>query len=279
MRAVVVLASLILSFAAAFSQVQNVYEVYAIEYARGSSGVPVSNVATGAESKDSVTFSYFDWYLKGDNGKRILVDVGFIQDTAKPMKSTGYYERPDLALQRIKVNANDLTDIIITHPHYDHVGGLDLFSKATVWMQKNDFDYFVRDAWQKDAAHRGPDRQDVLKIVRANLDGRLQLVHGDSIEIIPGIRAFVGSKHTFESQHLLVNSRTDKVLLASDDCWFYYNLDHLLSVPLTFDAKAYVAQLRRMKTLVTDARWIIPGHDLQVLSRFKEVSKGIVRIQ
>lgn len=278
MRALVV-ASLILFVDTTYCQVQNVYEVYAIEYARNSSAVPVSNVATGAVSKDSITFSYFVWYLKGDNGKRILVDVGFVQDTAKPMKSIGYYERPDLALQRIKVNANDLTDIIITHPHYDHVGGLDLFTKATVWMQKNDFDYFVRDAWQKDAPHRGLDKKDVLKIVQANLDGRLQFVNGDSIEFIPGIRAFIGSKHTFESQHLLVNTKAEKVLLASDDCWFYYNLDHLLSVPLTFDTQAYVTQLRRMKTQVASPKWIIPGHDFLVLSRFKEVAKGIVRIQ
>ena len=278
MRDLIVLSSLVLCFATTFSQVQNVYEVYAIEYARGLWSVPVSKVAVGAESKDSVNFSYFVWYLKGDNGRRILVDVGFLQDTSKPMKSIGHYERPDLALQRLHVNADDVTDVIITHPHSDHIDGLDLFKKATIWMQKNDFAYFVGDAWQKDASHMGLDKQDVPKIIQANLDGRLRLVNGDSIEIIPGIRAFIGSKHTYESQHLLVDSKTKKVLLASDDSWFYYNLDHLLPVPSTFDAQAYVKQLRRMKTLVTDTQWIIPGHDPLVISRFKQVSKRIVRI-
>jgi glyoxylase-like metal-dependent hydrolase (beta-lactamase superfamily II) len=278
-RSLVILASLLLLLGFTFSQTRNVYEVYAIEYAKGSSRVAVSDVAIGAKSKDSVTFSFFVWYLKGDNGKRILVDVGFLEDTTKAVKSFSYYQRPDLALQRINVNADDVTDVIITHPHSDHIDGLDLFTKATVWMQKNDFAYFVGDAWQKGASHMGLDKQDVPKIIQANLDGRLQLVNGDSIEIIPGIRVFIGSKHTYESQHLLVNTRTDKVLLASDDSWFYYNLDHLLSVPLTFDPQAYVAQLRRMKTLVADTQLIIPGHDALVLTRFTQVAPGVVRIR
>ena len=263
------------------AQPQNVYEIYAIEYARDSAWVPVSEIALGAKSKDSVTFSYYVWFLMGDNGRKILVDVGFgfLEDTVKHRGFYREYQRSDLALQRINVHADEITDVIITHPHSDHIGGLQFFGKATIWMQKNDFAYFVGDAWQKGASHLGLNTEDVPKIIQANLEGRLQLVHGDSIEIIPGIRVFIGSKHSYESQHLLVNTRTEKVLLASDDSWFYYNIDHLLSVPLTFDTNAYIAQLRRMKTLVVDTQLIIPGHDPLVLSRFKQVAKGVVRIR
>jgi glyoxylase-like metal-dependent hydrolase (beta-lactamase superfamily II) len=76
-----------------------------------------------------------------------------------------------------------------------------------------------------------------------------------------------------------VNTSAEKVLLASDDVWFYYNLQNLLSVPLTFDADAYIRQLRRMKTLVSNPDLIIPGHDVLVLSKFPSVAKGVVRIR
>ena len=261
------------------SQMRNVYEIYAIEYAKMKSRLPVSSIAQGAKSTDSVSVSFYIWFLKGDNGRKVLVDAGLLQDSIKPLAYLQDYLRPDLALQRINVKANDVTDIIITHTHFDHIDGIQLFLDATIWMQKNDFAYFVGDAWQKGASHVGLEKKDVLKIIEANLEGRLNLINGDSIEIIPGIRVFIGSKHTCESQHLLVSSNTDKVLLASDDCWYYYNLDHLLPVPLTFDANAYVAQLRRMKTLVADTQLIIPGHDAQVLSRFRQVAKGVVRIR
>jgi len=281
MRIFTIIAFLILSSTITFSQPHDVYEVYAIEYAKDSAWVPVSEIALEANSKDSVTFSYYVWFLKGDNGRKILVDAGFgfLEDTIKHRGYYRKYQRPDLALQRINVHADEITDVIITHPHVDHIGGLQLFTKATIWMQKNDFAYFVGGAWQKGASHLGLDKQDVSKIIQANLDGRLQLVDGDSIEIIPGIRVFIGSKHSYESQHLLVSSKTEKVLLASDDCWFYYNLDYLLPVPMTFDAHAYVAQLRRMKTLVADTQLIVPGHDPLVLSRFHQVAKGVVRIR
>jgi glyoxylase-like metal-dependent hydrolase (beta-lactamase superfamily II) len=278
-RSLIIAVSFVLLLGFSFSQTRNVYEIYAIEYASTKSRTPASDIAIGGSPTDSVSLSFFIWFLNGDNGRKVLVDVGFVQDSAKPLAYLRDYQRPDLALQRINVKANDITDVIVTHPHFDHIGGLQLFQKATIWMQKNDFAYFVGDAWQKGASHVGLDKEDVLKIIQANLDGRLQLVNGDSIEIIPGIRVFIGSKHTYESQHVLVDSKNDKVLIASDDCWYYYNLEHLLSVTLTLDAKAYVAQLRRMKTLVADPQLIIPGHDALVLSRFRQVSPGVVRIR
>jgi glyoxylase-like metal-dependent hydrolase (beta-lactamase superfamily II) len=102
------------------------------------------------------------------------------------------------------------------------------------------------------------------------------------MEIIPGIKVFTGSKHTFENQYLLVNcnSERNRILLASDAIWFYYNLYNLLPVPtFTFDPKAYVEAMKRMKTLVSNPELIIPGHDDQVFSKFMKISDGIVKIE
>jgi glyoxylase-like metal-dependent hydrolase (beta-lactamase superfamily II) len=276
---IITIALFLLLFEITYSQPLNVYDVYAIEYARNKSKTPASNIAIGGNSKDSVSFSYYFWYLNGDNGRKVLVDVGYVRDYSKPLGAGQFFVRPDSALQRINVNPDDITDIIITHPHSDHINGLPLFEKGTIWMQKNDYAYFVGDGWQKGAEHRGLNKGDVLKIVQANLDGRIQFVDGDSIEIIPGIIVFTGSKHTFESQHLLVNTKTEKVLLAADDSWFYYNLDNELSIPLVLNANAYMGQLKKMKTLVSNKDLIIPGHDPLVMSRFKKVAEGVVRIR
>ena len=112
-----------------------------------------------------------------------------------------------------------------------------------------------------------------------NIDKQLTLVKGDSIEIIPGIRVFIGSRHTYESQYVLVGTGSDKVIIASDNTWLYYNLTSLLSIPITFDQKAYIQNLKRMKSMVKNIDLIIPGHDPLVFSKFPKAAEGVVKIK
>ncbi len=253
------------------------YEVYAIKYIEGYN-FPATEVAVGAKPGDSVSVCDMYWLLRNSKGRNIMVDAGYI-DTSAQIKD--HYVRPDLMLSKLNLTAEDISDIILTHPHSDHAGGLILFPKAKVWMQKKDYEYFVGAAWQENGFSQGFSKNDVHELVEINLQGRLKLVDGDDLEIIPGIKVYTGSTHTVENQYLLINFRssTNKILLASDAIWFYYNFDHMLPVKTyAFDPKAYVEAMKRMKTLVADENMIIPGHDDLVFSKFPEVSEGIVRI-
>ena len=102
------------------------------------------------------------------------------------------------------VAPEDITDIVISHAHWDHMGGIDLFPKATVWIQKAEYAYYTGDAWQPGGKHGGIDPEDVKALVQRNTEGRLRLVDGDDIEILPGIRAYTGARHTFASQYIRV---------------------------------------------------------------------------
>jgi glyoxylase-like metal-dependent hydrolase (beta-lactamase superfamily II) len=148
-------------------------------------------------------------------------------------------------------------------------------------MQKEDFSYFVGTAWQKNGNHGGFNKRDIRMLVDLNLAGKLILVDGDNKEIIPGIKVYTGSRHTFNSQYVLVNTGANKIILASDNIWVYYSLQHLLpaSVGGTFDPAGYVKAMQRMKTLVPNTRYIIPGHDAKIFSIFPAVSPGIVQLK
>jgi glyoxylase-like metal-dependent hydrolase (beta-lactamase superfamily II) len=267
---------LILTSFASNGQKGDEYQVYALKYLPGGKD-SAKNWAIGANPKDSINGTWMFWLLKGENDKNILVDVGFL-DTAK-IRMKGYI-RPDSLLMRIKLSPSDITDIIMTHPHNDHIGGINLFPKANVWMQKDDFDYFVGEAWQENGNSVAFQKNDVRNIIEINLQGRLKLINGDNIEIMPGIRVFIGSKHTFENMYLVVNSNseTNKILIASDAIWFYYNLNNLLPATLCFDPAAYVEAMKRIKTLVPNPDLIIPGHDDLIFSKFPKVADGIVKI-
>jgi glyoxylase-like metal-dependent hydrolase (beta-lactamase superfamily II) len=279
-RSLIITAALVLLILrTAAARAQDLYDVYAIEYAHANRYARVADIALNSHSTDSVTFSYYVWFLKGHNGRNILVDVGMDVDTAVVRKSFRSFTRPDLALRRLGIEADAVTDVIITHPHHDHIGGLGLFPKAKIWMQRNEYADFVGTAWQTQGINTGYNKDDVIRTVQANLDGRISFVNGDSVEILPGVRAFTGSKHTYEGQHLLVNTTSDKVLLASDDSWFYFNVRDLVAEVLVQDRDAFVRQLKRMNGLVSDPLLIIPGHDPQVLSNFTPIAEGIVRIR
>jgi glyoxylase-like metal-dependent hydrolase (beta-lactamase superfamily II) len=256
----------------------NTYQVYALKFAATNNKLPLSKIAVGASSADSVQICYMIWLLKGKNGKNILVDTGF-PDSTKMGNFLYKFSRPDLMLEKVNLKASDITDVILTHTHWDHIGGIDLFPNAMVWLQQDDYNYLVGTAWQKDGNPFGLRKNHALKTVQKNIDGKLTLVKGDNIEIIPGIKVFIGSKHTYESQFVLVNTGSDQVIIASDNSWYYYNLVHLIPIPLTFDTKAYLENLKRMKAMVKNIDLIIPGHDPLVFTKFPTVAEDVVKIR
>ena len=258
---------------------QNNYEIYALKFASLNFKMPLAFSAVGSTSKDSTQICYMVYLIKGENGKNILVDAGFTEPLKKYPMQAFTYERPDTLLKRMNVSPNEITDVILTHPHWDHIGGVNLFPNAMVWMQKEDFNYFVGAAWQKGGDSENFTGKDVLSVIQKNIDGKLTLVDGDSVEIMPNIRVFIGSKHTYQSQYILVGTGANKVIIASDNSWLYYNLTSLLSIPVTFDRKAYLKNLKRMRSMVKNIDLIIPGHDPLVFTKFPKVAEGIVKIK
>jgi len=269
------------SILSAWSQTEQ-YQVYAIKFASTAHPFPISAWADKGPEKDSVNIDFMVWLMKGKNGKNILLDAGFLNDIedAKDFNVTNYV-RPDSMLSKLSLKEGDITDIILSHPHWDHIDGIDLFPNAQIWMQKEDFNYFVGTAWQKEGSNGGFHKRDVRKLIDKNLAGKLTLVDGDDKEIIPGIKIYTGSRHTFNSQYVLVETGVNKIVLASDNIWIYYNLDHLApaSIGGTFDAIAYVKSMQRMKTQVSNIKYIIPGHDDKIFLIFPPVTKGVVQIK
>lgn len=258
------------------------YEVYAIKFTSMSQKSAIADWSADAPKTDSINIDFMIWMIKGTNGKNILLDAGFLNDIedAKDFAVVNYV-RPDSMLLKLGLKADDITDIILSHPHWDHIDGLNLFPNAHVWIQKEDFNYFVGGAWQKNGNSGGFNKRDVRMLIDLNMAGRVTLVDGDDKELFPGIKAYTGSRHTFNSQFVLVETGVNKIVLASDNIWVYYSLDHMRppSTGGTFDTTAYVKSMQRMKTLASNVKFIIPGHDSKVFSIFPNVAEGIVRIK
>lgn len=243
------------------------YSIQAIRYGV-SPGVPVGALVIGGPQDEKVDVDFVVWLIRG-GGHNILFDSGFHRDRwFKQWKITDYL-RPDEAVKLAGVQPQEITDIVISHAHWDHMGGIDLFPKATVWIQKDEYRYYTADAWQSGGQHGGIDADDIQQLVRLNTEGRLRLVDGDNIEILPGIRVFVGSRHTFASEYLRVDGNPPYVL-ASDNVYFYRNLsEHKASATFSdADHAGNIKAQERMVELAGSVDRIVPGHDALQFQRF-----------
>lgn len=258
------------------------YKVYTVKFAESGYPFKIGDWALNGPKNVPVKIDFMVWLIKGENGRNILVDAGFLGDSedAKEFKLKSY-QRPDSALLKLGIKPGEITDIIVSHPHWDHIDGLSLFPKAKVWMQKLDYEFFVGSAWQKPGEAGGYAKRDVINTVNLNLAGRLKLIDGDDKEIIKGIKVYTGSKHTYNSQYVLVQTGKNRVVIASDNIWTYYSLQHLVppSQGGTLDPAGYVKAMKRMKTLASDVKFIIPGHDGKQLEIFPKVADGVVEIR
>ena len=244
------------------------YSIQAIRYA-SSADEPVANLVMGAPKNEKIDIAMVIWLIRG-GGRNILFDSGFHRDRFLKEFPVTEYLRPDEAVKLAGVQPEEVTDVVISHAHWDHLGGIDLFPKATVWIQKEEFRYYTGEAWQPGGDHGGIDPEDVQQLVKLNLEGRLRLVNGDNVEIFPGIRVYTGGRHTYASQYLRVEGNPPFVL-ASDNCYLYRNLaEHKASATFTdADHAANIKNQDRMIQLAGgDPNRVIPGHDVLQFQKY-----------
>ena len=253
------------------------YEIYAIRYAT-LPGFSVSELVAGADPARKLDIAMMIWLIRG-NGRNILVDSGFYHDRFFRDWHVNDFTKPSDALKPLGLKPEDITDIVITHMHWDHADGMDLFPNARIWIQKDELQYYAGEAWQSKEAHGGIDPDDVLTLVKLNTQGHVGMVNGDAQEIIPGVICYTGGRHTYASQYVGVSTSAGTVVLASDNMYLYENLEKHLPIAATLDAVSNLRAQDRMKQLAASPGLIVPGHDPAVMTKFPLVAPGAAKIR
>lgn len=239
----------------------------------------VSSLVAGAERGPMVDIAFTVWPIKDPaTGRVILVDAGFYRDKFIAQWRPQDYVRPSDALASgLGIRPEDVTDVVITHTHWDHADGADLFPRARIWLQKDEYDYYVG-AGGEVLQRGGADADDAKMLAALKAAGCLQLVDGDDREIAPGIRVYTGGKHTFASQYVGVATRSGTVILASDNAYLYMNLEQRRAIAQTLDAASNLAAQARMLRLAAKPGLVVPGHDPAMFDRFPAVKANVIRI-
>lgn len=254
-----------------------VYEVYAVRYAT-IPGFPLRSLVAGAPRGERTDLAMMFWVIRepGPGGRVILFDAGFYRDKFMSQWKPRDYVSPAQAVGRLGIEPGDVSDIILSHIHWDHADGVDLFPGARVRLQQQEYDYYVGPGGAP--LHPAIDSLDAAMLFKFDTEGRVVKIPGDGAEVLPGIHAYLGGKHTYASEYLTVPTRSGTVVLASDNVYLYRNLDDHRPIAQTLDSLSNLAAQQRMLRLASTRSLIVPGHDPLVFERFPKIAEDVVRI-
>jgi len=85
-------------------------------------------------------FVAFAWlfYLIKNSGKFVLVDTGFSTEMFIERYKIENYENPLKILKNNNIQPEEITDLIITHAHFDHVDNISKFPNASIFIQSDE---------------------------------------------------------------------------------------------------------------------------------------------
>jgi len=175
-----------------------------------------------ADEKNRITLRMRSLLISG-NGKNILVDDGI--GTKDDEKFGSIYKvdhsrfQIESSLAAHNLTCNDITDVILTHFHFDHAGGSTKFDdKGNIIPSFPNATYYIQQRnllWAQE-----PSEKDQASFTKANFEplikaGQLKQLDGPC-EIFPDINIIVVEGHTTAQQLVKISAGVATVLYCGD---------------------------------------------------------------
>jgi glyoxylase-like metal-dependent hydrolase (beta-lactamase superfamily II) len=219
---------------------------------------------------------YFVWIVR-NRDRTIVVDTGFDEAEARK-RARSVLRAPASALALVGVDASRVTDVVITHLHYDHAGTLAAFPAARFHLQAAEMAYATGPCMCHDHLRMPFTADHVCAMVQNVYSGRVVFHDGDA-EIAPGVTVHRIGGHSRGLQSLRVMTASGPVVLASDASHYYENFERGKPFPIVADMEDVLKGYKTLVRLAGSARRVVPGHDPLVRARYPALNaatEGIV---
>ncbi len=197
------------------------WQLFVFEYAR-SRNQPVASLIHGAFG-DGVMDVPFSFVLAQRDGRNVLLDCGFMNEGGGAEMAirfdVPYWVSPVRMLSEFGVAPEAVSDVVLSHAHFDHMGSIAEFPKAKLHIQKREYLSWM-EAMALPRQYRfltavvHPD--DLRSAFDASLEHRLKLVEGDVDNLLPGIHVRTGEGHTLGQQFIIVETTRGRIVVSGD---------------------------------------------------------------
>jgi glyoxylase-like metal-dependent hydrolase (beta-lactamase superfamily II) len=247
------------------------YRVYALKYAERDAR-RAEHFLGGDPHDEPMPMDYFLWAIVGAD-QTWVVDTGFGPADAERRGRRLVRSASD-ALSTVGIDAAEVSDVIITHFHYDHAGGLDQFPAARFHVQDREMAFATGRHMTRPALSHSFTADHIAALVHAVYAGRVVFHAGDD-QLAPGLSVHHLGGHTDGLQVVRVGTERGWLVLASDATHYYENMESGRPFPVVFDVGAMLAGHDTLRRLASSTDDVVPGHDPLVLARYAAAGPGL----
>jgi len=270
--------------AAKVSSTETTYEVFALKYL-GPYNYKLAKALYQTGWAEDFQVHFYIWVVRNKkNGEVILVDTG--TDTVMGQKfislSAGsVFVPPSQLVARLGIQPEQVTKVVLTHMHVDHVGGMvdfpRLYPKAQFYVQKKEFEFWVNSP----LAQRPPFKmfgynlgaQAVAELAKTK---RLTIVDGDRL-IEPGMELLLSPGHTPGLQALLLPTAKGQTIVGSDSSHIFRGFKEDMPSGIVTDIPAWLLTFDKLRAKAPLEN-IFPGHDVLMATDFPKVAEDITQL-
>ncbi len=248
------------------------FEIFAIRYAHLGNRHAGENFILADPHEFASDLDYFVWVLRR-GGSTYLVDTGFAQPAADRRKRD-LLRNPADALPLIGLDAAQISDVILTHLHYDHAGNLDRFPNARFHLQDRDMAYATGRCMCHKTLRAPFDRDDILLMVGHVFADKAVFHDGDD-ELAPGLTIHRVGGHSAGLQIVRVWTKRGWVVVASDASHLYANFQQRRPFPVVYSIAEMLEGYNTLYRLADSPDHIVPGHDPLVMKLYPAASREL----